>query len=964
MQPSPSAWPNWLRYVLYVPAALLVLLAVVLRSGAPDGQVSVTSFLLVGGLFCVFAVLPGYAIMRVCGLGRGSWIDWLGPSFVVSLMLICAWSIPGYLLGWSLRAGAIFLVAATIAMLAASFFLAGKKGPDSFLQEAPPAAGGAIGALMLALVALAAFNSLRALSPGSDLWFHAGGVTRMARAGVLTTADPFHGSIEPHPMYVMNTWYVLLAVIGRLSGAGAVDVFRVLPALLVPVVISCQASALKLFVDKARDRLLALGLFLAFFTLFSSSMEGSSAPAMWRELTGPRWIALFTFYPVALAWAGRWVLEGGWGRVAAAAAANGVAFFVHPQGGQFCGYVLLFVALAGLLWRDRQWLWRAVAALVLMGIFVLPFVLCRKLLLDTVAGQTGGVSAVGAAGGPVLSTLGEVLGGKYVSRAVELLGSPLWFLGLAAVPLWWRRARESRRARMLLFALGPALVLPLLLLIAILPVGVHPNLLFRSIWAAPVLFSLALGLSELVRPSEGRLRIGIPGCCWLAAAALALGAIHYWGPDRFAQWDEALPLLALGFLVALGLLIWSRARAKSLPVRLACALPLLFASCYQGAEAVIAGPAEDAARDFAAQLGSKAIARLAAEDSTGHVASGTVLSAHLTALAGAQVLGAHKVAYTDYRPEHRRMQKDLVRLLKSRMDLGRFVETLEEHSVTHACVMPERCASFAGRLARLPLLFPVLEDDRGIRLYGVALDPETRRLQAEELVRNAVTARPLVAARLYRDAELLAGKGALPADAVRAHADALKDLRRKVADDLAAKRLRSASRPYLLDPVTCSARRKCADELLTAGRLREEAIPPAEMGIIARPIPRDGESDRGKLRKAFPLAISRANEPRVSVGLPDAKLLTSVRVKVRTSQAWRHADFVRLVLRSRGQPECSFEMKPVGTIGKDRTLEYVAKVPVLLAEGLEVRIFTEHGYTMSIRELAVSALEESRTGEK
>jgi hypothetical protein len=954
------------KYAAYALAGLAVPLAALARSGAPDSGVSLLGFLAGGLLFALFGVLPGYALLRAAGAGRGSWVDWLAPSFVVSMMVLCLWSIPGYMFGLSLTATAACVLAVAAAGFAASLVLRRAKPAEPFC---PPGAGawpGVLDIVVMLVMALTAFTSLRAFSPGADLWFHAGGVTRLVRTGALTTADPFHGSAEPHPMYIMNLWYVLQALLCRFGGVSSVDAVRILPAFMVPVVVSAQACLLKLFFERGRERALGLVVFLVFYTFVSASMEGSSEPSMWREFAGPRWVALFAIYPVALAWAGHWILEGGWVRALAAAAANGMALFVHPQGGQFLAYALLFLLLAGLLWRDRKWTLRAIGALGLALLFVAPFALCRFALLGSVTGQEGGVSALADEGAENLGTLAGVLSSKYFARASELVGSPFWFLGLAAVPLWWREARESGRSRALLFVLGPALVLPLLPLAMLLPVGVHPNLMFRSVWAAPAWAATAVAISRFVWRDETERRPGNWGWAWLAAAGLTLIAAHVWPPPRFKQWWLAEPLLALGALGALGCACTAWRSPGNRRRRAFWSLPAVAVAIVLCILAMMARGARDQRADFARQLGNRALARLAAEAGKEPVIAGTVLSSHLTALTGCHVLGAHKVSYTEYRLEHQRMQADLLAVLKCERGLGEMIEILRRRKVRYLCLFPGKSRSLADRLARHPAMFPVVEEHRGITLYEARLSEAVRGAEAERLVGLARSARPEAARALLAEALAVGGSEAVPAElrsSVETKLGSLRTAALAGLGDPSAEALRAAADLWVREDELDAARRRAADGLLKSGRLREERPSLKGLRLVVEPDPKDARRDRSAMARPLPVGWSGANEPSLRVGLPRPRIVGSITVKVRASLPRRLPELVRLVLHRKGRPPVTLLMNRVDPDRAGRTAQYRVSGPLLAAEAVELRFFSERGHTIRVRELEVGLLGAPGAGE-
>jgi hypothetical protein len=330
------------------------------------------------------------------------------------------------------------------------------------------------------------------------------------------------------------------------------------------------------------------------------------------------------------------------------------------------------------------------------------------------------------------------------------------------------------------------------------------------------------------------------------------------------------------------------------------------------------------------------------------------------------VLGAHKVAYTDYRPEHRRMHEDLVRFLKCEQDPGELVETLESRQVRWVCVFPDRCAALSERIERFGAVFPLIEEDRGLRLCAVKSGDSARATEARRLVALAGKSPLLVARRQLEDAAALGGSSAVPADLKRSIDEKVARLRGAALANLGAEgdispaKLLEASELYLRDSKLDAARSGIAAKLAVAGKLVEEPLSIKDLAFSVKPCPKDGKTDRSKMRKPLPVAWSRANEPRVTLALPRPTLVKSVRVRVRASAAWRLPELVRLVLRRKAMPALTIVMKRLEPESGSRTADYEAASVFLTAGELEMRFFTERGHTTKVSEIAVTALEPAK----
>jgi hypothetical protein len=734
----------------------LLALALVLRRDPASAGIGLAPVLSALAVFAVMSVLPGYSVLRLAGLARGGWIDWLGPAFAVSMTMHCLWIVPGYLLRFGLAGTGVCVAGVTAVLFAAAVLLRGHPPDDGETFFPAREAGGwcwrdAFTLFTLLAMAQAAFLSLRALDPTVDLWFHAAGTTQMVKTGFLELADPFHDTAAPLPMYLMSSWQALLAVVCRFAGVEAVDAVRIVPIALVPVAVSAFAVLVRTFTREPRERLLALGLFVLYYGCLATSMEASFERSMWREFSGPRWVALFCLYPVTLALGIRWLLEGGWLRALSAAAINGAALFVHPQGGQYYAYVLLFFLAGGLLLRQqRRSLGRALLALVLVGAALLPFLTCRLHLLKGLVGSSVAVEMVsvardGAAGPvdgrspedqaddegsparsarsarPVFFDFSPAAAVRF-GRAATLLCSPMFFLGLAGLALWWKSGARDDRRRLLLLSMGPALVLPLLPAVHLLPVGIFPNLLYRSVWAAPVLIATAVGLVSAARGpgADDAAHSPWPGRLWLVVAGAVIVSAHLRPPYRFESWWQDASLFSLLCLAGLFLALRFPGGPTTVVWKRLWALP---AAAVLAASCVIAafpkGRVQTTER-FVAIRRSPAVAYLrGVEAGGGYVLTDATTGNMLTALTGARVLGAGKTAITNYTEEYRRLDAVRKGLLAPGLADADFLAGCRAARVERVLVPKKSQPELLERMAGLGPGAGLLCEDGEFALYGL-----------------------------------------------------------------------------------------------------------------------------------------------------------------------------------------------------------------------------------------------------
>jgi hypothetical protein len=988
---SPGPARKYMWPALYVIAALVLLAAFVERGLAGPVGVSFLDSAKVLVVFGAFAILPGYLLLRAFGRGRGHWLDWLAPSFCISLAAWCCFAVPAYALAWPLWSALVFAGALLLVAVGLWIGLKRQPGPEDVTGFFPAGSRTwprVLDLVGLLLVALCAYLSLRPFSYGSDYWLHCGSMNGLVAAGRFTLSDAFHDTAAPHPMYFMNPWYLLTAATAWASRTMTVDATRVIPVVLTPVAVSAFACLCTVFSKNVRARLAALGFFLVYCTLLSNSMEASPDPAIWRQLGIPRWTVLFAMYPVMLGLGVKWIIAGRWPRMIAAAGLNGWAMFIHPQGGQFYLEVLGFLAIGGLLLRDWRWFGRAFLAGTVCVMLIVPFLLMRAVYLPRVMGAgkmsivavkknpapEAGDKAAGAAGSRTLrGMLSHSYGHHFLSRATTTLFSPFYLFGLLLLPLWWRRARGPGEKRALLCAMGPALVLPVLPLVELLPVTIWRSVIYRSIWAAPVLIASGLGMFILATPrarrdageeeNEGR-RIGWPGWLYFGLVLAVLVAAHFISPRRFRPCSHPewlFPLGGLG-LIAVVALAWSRSRSVVLrsgtSVLLGAGLVLALFHTFSADYRVENG------RFAAEKSGAATVALAAREERGGYVLADTPSSAHLTALTGSHVLGGQKSAIWVFSPEHRSRHEDLLRLLRCDQPLADFLKMLKSRDVRSIWIQPRRVRTLADRLESLPDLFPVVAEDLNAKFYGVQISPANLKAEVGRLVQEARGARPEKALQLLGDALQLGGTSAEAANL-------LEDAKTRLAVELAAclsslkpggtrplQALLKATVMLYRDQELDAARLRVCRELLRAGKLRSSELDLKTCRLIADTIPNDGVCDLHARRRALPAVWSRSNEITFSVIPPQRVTVKSIRLMISASAPDRLPESLRAILR-RGDRAISLSLLRENPASGKKIGFYRVENVLLSIDSMEFRSFSDKANTMKLRKVSIELIEAS-----
>ncbi len=951
---------------LYALAGLMLLAALFERSLAGPVGVSLLDSIKVMVVFAMFAVLPGYVLLRAMGCGRGHWIDWLAPSFCASLVALCVFSVPAYIIGLPLWSVALFMGLVALAGAVVWFFRrpAGDEESPVFFGEDSRTLGPRVaGVVVLLLMALTAYHSLRPFSRGSDLWFHSGFITKMALAGQASMSDPFHATSAPHPMYFMNLWHLLLAGVSYLAHVEIIDVVRIVPIMLVPIVTSAWACLSKAFFTERRPRFLGLGVFLSYLTFFATSMEASPDPSMWRQFSIPRWVALFAVYPMTLGLGVRWVARGSWRLALGAGAVAGMAMFLHPQGGQYYVMASGAMLLGGAVFRQWRWTGRAALALALCAPFVAVFFLLRHQFLESAISGSKDFSIVSVEALPSRSALGAMfadrLGNLEFSRAVVLHCSPLFFLAVAALPLWWRDQQEEHR--LLLATLVPALALPALPFLKMLPIAVSDGIVYRGTWAAPVLAASGLSLGLL---SWRRVR-SLRALDWVFVAVMVglLVIVHMWPRRGFESWWWGESLLALIALPLVLLAIWP-GRGQASHLRWLRATPafalgglLVYFSLnprYRREEA-----------DLAARRNSVATKQLAgARADGGYVLADSISSCQLSTLAGCRILGGNKAAIYYFRDDHRAMHEAMLRLLENRQSLGHFVATLRKYDVRWIYLFPKRHRSLVERLDALPGLFDLRAEDLGIRLYRLDVSEQQCRSEAGRLTSRSARVSGTTVLELLRMARELdpeldqvkEGISKVERNMAERKRELLSALKRNGGPTL--KDLDQAAREYSMEPELLAAKAEAAEKLIAAGHLVRGKLDAGKEDLEALRAPRDGKAKRSGLKRPLPMTWTGVSENCCAVRLKPPRLIHSLSIAVVAGRR-KQPDRIRAILRGAKGDSISVDFRKHASEKNGKIVEYVAGPIVLYADCVELRFFSGKANGMRLREFKLQILEEA-----
>ncbi len=745
-----------------VPLAIgLLLLIMLLRSSPEDAGVPLGSSILTLGAFFLIVLLPGYAILRAFGYRYTNALDGLAPAFCASLGLLCVLFAPGYLGRWSLFLilAILLVVTASCLIFSASRWSPENKNPESFfpIQDDAGKWKTIVNVGLLLVAAQTALLCLRPLTYRADLWFHAGGAMPMVQSGFLEISDPFHAIAQPHAMYLMNSWHAIVALTALVSGTQPIDVIRIVAILMAPIAISAFAFLLKFISSDLRVRLMGLAFFTFFYSCLATSMEASPERSMWREFSGPRWVALFGIYPLTLGLGLSWICSGGWHKVLLAASLNGMAIFIHPQGGQYYCYVLLFILAGCLLCRKRILATRTVMAGLLAGTMLLPFVFCRIGLLGGVIGKdvpsrtvtmegseglqiSGSVPKATVAQTPgLLTRVQSSFSSAPFCRAANLLCSPVFFAGLLALPLLCSRAGKNHRLLLLLFCMGPALFLPLLPLLGFLPIRLFPNFIFRSVWAAPVLVATTMSLATILWPNTQRPSVrpedasrtflprGTTGMAWVLLGTAIIVIVHLWPPLRFQRWwrEESLrSLLLLAGIYPISLAIRFRddkRRRRATVLLLALPISVMLWALIPSFQLL---KKTKTTPDFVSLHESPVVKLLRSKSpGEGYLLANDRLGNQITALTGQHIVGADKHAYYGFSHQAMDMNLQHRKIFQCSDASEAFLVRLKRLNVEHILLEPQKDHLLQTKIESLPNHFQQILADHRFKLYAVNIRP-------------------------------------------------------------------------------------------------------------------------------------------------------------------------------------------------------------------------------------------------
>jgi hypothetical protein len=398
------------------------------------------------------------------------------------------------------------------------------------------------------LLALLVFSALLMLGKGGQLGFVHDSLDIVAYVRELTSTDsilPETSIYSPDPLPEPDprrgTFHTQLALIAKASGADETDVWRYLPALLVPLtLLILYLLALEILASPGVALLSAcLFLWLGYFNI-----EGFLRDIGFASRIG--WVAGWVGWLAAHRYVRTGVRKLAFLAVLTALAAVGIHILSLAQ------YLVALgcLTLAAFIWTPsglpiwRRALWTTILAFVATLPFLVGRLLTTYAILNPIFDQPQGLLHLGGAWTAMHP--GEVL---------RTLGLP----GLCAAGmslLFWKRCRSMRGAAVLLSTtLLPLLIVVLPPTLMLLEHFHAHSLTFRLLLIVPTSTVLAWVVPMAVRDLSRRRRILCP-LFILAVVALALfshsrATVSKWSltPSRKATWKEQESLVkALSWL--------------------------------------------------------------------------------------------------------------------------------------------------------------------------------------------------------------------------------------------------------------------------------------------------------------------------------------------------------------------------------------------------------------------------------
>lgn len=457
----------------------------------------------IGLAFVTLILLPGFAFVSLFTAPPGGRV--LAPGWALGFGI--AWNAGLALLTHVLSAPFTALMIWSVPLTAMLWIVAIVRFPAGHANPAPALRGAALGAVLLA-AALAAGFSARLGPPMtyvSDTPDHVGTLRRMLEKREMFPEDAFFrdaGARGADPR--KGLWHAEVAVIARLATADPVEVWRVLPALLGPLLVLNLATFGWLMGGAAGAAVAAWVVVLSYggSMLFSPLRQTVFASRLADHMATATAVAVLAD------------LEGRRAATRVAAAVLGfAAVVVHVYAA--IQFAIVFSALGlGMLLRDRRLgpeARRLVGTVALIGLAAAPYLLWRM----GHAYAPGNIIHTEPQG--LLTLVGPL---RVVSIGVlwEWVGVA-WVLFPIAWYWLWTRARASTPA---LYVLTTSLAVFLLLFNPVAVAVLQPRvgyLLMRMSWMLPLPALLAWALPALARVTASA---GVRRARLRAVAGLAL----------------------------------------------------------------------------------------------------------------------------------------------------------------------------------------------------------------------------------------------------------------------------------------------------------------------------------------------------------------------------------------------------------------------------------------------------------